>query len=128
MGGVEQEELGSPFDLVGHTRTGRLRARPQFQVLDPVVLPIPIPMMNRLTIAQWSPEMLRHNEAVLKNSTAAIGIWMPRVRDHDVSMRRDESSVRLSARWKIKRAVAHKAVVMRGTDTAGVSLPLATSD
>ncbi len=64
---VQRQDLASPCDLVGNALTGRLRVRPQFQVARAIVVALAILVVDLLVWAEGAPELLRHDEAMLKN-------------------------------------------------------------
>lgn len=61
VGLVQGEQLLGPCHLVGDTLTGRLPGRPEFQILQGVVLPVPVTVVDRLLGQQVASEMCSHH-------------------------------------------------------------------
>jgi len=70
-----------------------LRARPEFEVVGPVISPAPIPMMHLFSWLQATAQQLLHHVAVLKNVSIPLCSWMLRHIEADVSPRSNVASV-----------------------------------
>ena len=83
---VAGDDLQSPGDRVLRTDSARLRAHPEFEVLDPVVVLDTVEMVHRLVGAQKTADRLLHDQDVLKDVRASLsGSRMPRSPTHDVA-------------------------------------------
>lgn len=68
---VQAQVFDAPRNPVSYTLTGRLTPVPQLQVIEGVVEPIPVSVMDALSREQWPPKVLLHDVSVLENSLPA---------------------------------------------------------
>jgi hypothetical protein len=66
---VQAEYVDREGHFVGDALTGAVSVGEQLQVLDTVVLPVSVDVVNGFPLHQGAPERLFHNPAVLKNLT-----------------------------------------------------------
>src|SRR5215475_7129439 len=67
-----------------------MAARPQLEVLDAVVGPDTVAVMDDLFGTQRSPEILGHDQAMFGDAASLVGVRMAGCRDHPVAVRVEE--------------------------------------
>lgn len=66
--GVSLDHLDSEGDLIDDALSGTVTAGEEFQVLDTVVLPIAVNVVDGFVRVEFATDVLRHDEAVLENA------------------------------------------------------------
>ena len=116
---VELQNLLSPGDSVNGPDARRLRTRPQFQILWPVVVFNAVAVVDRLPGQKVAPEDLLHHEDVLEHVRASGSSWMARGPDHDVArLVAGLPSLPVAVRWAghgPARAAGRRLVLLRGS-------------
>ena len=73
---VERDDLPRPSHLVNYPLATGLTCAPQFQIREPIVESVPIPMVNILIDEQWPSKPFGHNEAMLGGVSLLDRHWM----------------------------------------------------
>jgi hypothetical protein len=71
--GVKPDHVSTKCELVDHTLTGAVSAGKEFEVLQPVVLPVPVDVVDGFLGVQFPTEVLGHDVAVFHDGARATG-------------------------------------------------------
>ena len=65
------------------------RAIVKLEVLQPIIRPIAVFMVDYLIFSEFASEVSGHHPSVLKNHSMRLGVWVVRFIDQDVAISRN---------------------------------------
>lgn len=117
--GILSQKLFTPSDLIFDPLARRLRARPEFEILNTVVTSLPILVMNSLMREQFSTEKLFHHMPVLLNRFTRHLDPFVTIRDSNKRFEGTSVTHSLVVQTAPARAIVGVFATVNGTDFLG---------